>query len=146
MYCPGTDYTESDNRFLYNFGLSFRVTGYANTFPGSSAIQSNINSTLTPPAIQVGFGMFVTPAASERVMLADATISLPGQVNPTQQFSPNYQYTGIQGGFYKPHLSPHLSGRYPMGGNVGMLDGHVTWRKFKDMRPRTQGGSPGFWW
>jgi prepilin-type N-terminal cleavage/methylation domain-containing protein/prepilin-type processing-associated H-X9-DG protein len=148
MYCPGTSFTEADNRQLYTFAPSmFRVIGYAHTFPGvSSVVQSNVNTTLTPSPIQIGFGIFVTPSASERVLLADATISNFGQVNPAQQFSPIYQYTGIQGGFYKTHLSPHLSGRYPMGGNLGMLDGHVTWLKFKDMRPRTQGGSPGFWW
>ena len=44
-----------------------------------------------------------------------------------------------------PHLSPHLKGGIPQGGMVGYKDGHVSWRKFKDMIPRTTSGSV-FWW
>jgi prepilin-type processing-associated H-X9-DG protein len=35
----------------------------------------------------------------------------------------------------------------PLGGNVGMLDGHVEWRDFTNMLPRAGGsGSPYFFW
>ena len=40
------------------------------------------------------------------------------------------------GGYVKPHLSPHLNGMIPLGGNVGMLDGHVEWRNLTNMLPR----------
>ena len=43
-------------------------------------------------------------------------------------------YTDVKGGFYLHHLSPHLKGLYPRGGNIGFKDGHVEWRKFDDMR------------
>ena len=54
-------------------------------------------------------------------------------------------YTEIQGGWSKLHRSPHLNGKLPSGGNLGMLDGHVEWRKFPAMHVRTVQG-PYFWW
>jgi len=75
------------------------------------------------------------------VLYADATlssqnsVSLPGLDN----------FTMVQGGYPKPHRAPHLKGIVPLGGNVGMLDGHAEWRKFEVMIPRTVNG-PYFWW
>jgi len=45
-------------------------------------------------------------------------------------------------------LTPHMNGNVPLGGNLGMLDGHSEWRKFQFMFPRDQTGSgaPVFWW
>jgi prepilin-type processing-associated H-X9-DG protein len=148
MYCPGTGprFSEADNWDLYTFTPGYRITGYANTFSASTLAATNLNTTLTPPSFQVGAETYITPTTSERVLLADATISGPGQGNPAARY--NYNYTSIQGGFRLPHLSPHLNlnGRFPVGGNLGMLDGHVEWRKFADMTPRTTGGSAVFWW
>jgi prepilin-type processing-associated H-X9-DG protein len=148
LYCPGNDFTDADNQTLFKYGafIGFRVLGYATTLPGTSLIDSNLNTTV-PPIIQVGFNSFISPLPSERVLVADATISQPGQFNPAQRFSATYSYTGIQGGFYKPHASAHLSGRFPLGGNLGMADGHVSWRKFADMQPRVNVAfNPCFWW
>jgi prepilin-type N-terminal cleavage/methylation domain-containing protein len=148
MYCPGTDFSEDDNRRLYNDyapGL-FRPIGYAHTLSTSHIAPTNSNDSLTP-RLQIGFNTFIAFPPAERVLLADATISDSGQNDPALQFSPDYHYTGIQGGFPKPHTSPHLSGRLPRGGNVAMLDGQIIWRKFEDMRPRTiTSFSAGFWW
>jgi prepilin-type processing-associated H-X9-DG protein len=144
LYCPGTSvrFSESDNLVLWG-GLNgyssfgFRVIGYNMTFPGSSVIASNVNATLLPSGNP-------PPSSSQRVLIADATISLPGQSNPTLRSF--YSYTTIMGGYPKPHLSAHLDGRLPIGGNLAMLDGHVEWRDFDKMIPRTQGSSPVFWW
>ena len=149
MYCPGTGprFSDADNWNLYNFAPpSFRVLGYANTFFANTGVSStNYNPTLTPSPVQVTPGNYVTPLTSQRVLLADATISLPGQNNPATRYS--YSYVNIQGGYALAHLSPHLTAQFPAGGNLGMLDGHVEWRKFNDMTPRTQGSSsPVFWW
>jgi hypothetical protein len=54
-------------------------------------------------------------------------------------------YTSVDGGWAKPHRSPHLSGKLPSGGNVGMLDGSGRWFKFQAMVPRTT-SYPYFWW
>jgi prepilin-type processing-associated H-X9-DG protein len=81
--------------------------------------------------------------------MADATISGAGQNNTAMKHSPTYIWRGIQGGFRKQHLSPHMgaNGR-PSGGNILMMDGHVEWRKFNSplFVARTTGGPPGFWW
>ena len=154
MYCPGTGprFTETDNFRLWNYGPNaYRVLGYAMTFPGTaSVISTNWNYSLVPRPIQVLSGGNIvseTPSVSERVVMADATISAPNNNVEASRYSPVYNYTSIQGGYPKPHISPHLSKKYPTGGNVGMLDGHTEWRKFKDMHVRTStGGSPTFWW
>jgi prepilin-type processing-associated H-X9-DG protein len=147
MYCPGTSprFSNTDNWNLYNYSPAFRVLGYANTFPNNSGIlSSNINATLNPVPGPFLFSVATTPLASERVLLADATMSLPGQNSPAQRYT--YNYVSLQGGYTVAHVSAHLDGRFPAGGNLAMLDGHVEWRKFGDMIPRSEGSSPVFWW
>jgi prepilin-type processing-associated H-X9-DG protein len=34
----------------------------------------------------------------------------------------------IADGWTEPHRTSHLNGTMPVGGNLGMLDGHVEWR------------------
>jgi prepilin-type processing-associated H-X9-DG protein len=147
MYCPGRAprFSDADNWAYYNYGPSYRVLGYANTFTGNPAVTAtNINPMLTPVPNPVSFGLYVTPLASQRVLLADTTISAPGQNNPALRYT--YNFNNIQGGFPKAECSAHLTAQFPAGGNLGMLDGHVEWRKFDNMTPRTDGGSPVFWW
>jgi hypothetical protein len=146
MYCPGTAprFSDAQNWNLYNYG-SYSVIGYASTFPATASVAAtNKNPSLTPPTLPTGFSQPPTPVASERVLLADATISSFGQGNPAARYT--YNYVNIAGGYPLPHLSPHLQGEFPAGGHLGMLDGHVEWRKFADMTPRTEGVSPVFWW
>ncbi|MCP5522996.1 MAG: type II secretion system protein [Verrucomicrobiales bacterium] len=86
-------------------------------------------------------GATLQPGPTERVVVADATISEgDNEVDRTKN-----QYTDIDGG-WKGHRSPHLaSGNMPAGGNLLMLDGHTEWRAFNKMVVRTT-GSPSFWW
>jgi prepilin-type processing-associated H-X9-DG protein len=149
MYCPGTAprFDDADNLNLYNFAVpSYRVLGYANTLPGNPAVAATeLNPTLNPVPVLVSFGVYSSPLASERVLLADATISRPGQNNPSARYT--YNYTDIQNGFVPADVSAHLTGKFPTGGNLGMLDGHVEWRIFDNMVPRTTAtGAPTFWW
>lgn len=142
LYCPGTAsrFTESDNWGLYNFS-SFAVIGYAMTLPGSNLHSTNWNST-TIPRVAIPVGLPVG-TLSERVFLADATLC---QGVARENNRSLYNYTNIPSGFSKPHMSPHLDGRLPDGGNVAMLDGHVQWRPFQSMQPRHTSGGPTFWW
>jgi prepilin-type processing-associated H-X9-DG protein len=79
-------------------------------------------------------------ATSEIELAADATLS-----NNNRQGNANSSFYNIQGGYPKPHLTPHLNnGQVPLGGNILFLDGRVTWRKFNAMAIRTIGG-PYFW-
>jgi prepilin-type processing-associated H-X9-DG protein len=147
LYCPGTStrFSETDNLGLWGgssgfLGRGFRVIGYGVTLPGTSSIfyTTNANATLVPSGNP-------PPNSSQRVLIADATISLPGQNNLALRNT--YNYTDITGGAYpKAHLSAHVDGRLPIGGNLAMLDGHVEWRDFEKLIPRTQGSSPVFWW
>jgi len=155
FYCPGTSprFTDQDNWIasgtssLWNFGASvgFHIVGYAFAFSGSTSVlnSTNQNTTIQPETIKNGATPIPAPAASERVLVADAVIStaatLPGYAHPENN------YTSINGGFYKTQVSPHLQGALPIGGNLGFKDGHVAWRKFELMTPRTISGAF-FWW
>ena len=165
-YCPGTSsrFTDQDNLNLWNYGLGggYRVLGYALTLDNTAALlKTNSNPSVHPQAVQFG-PMLVQPGPiTERALIADATISMPDQRDEKKRYDPTYNYTEISTGSYSPggvrknHLTAHLKGKYPSGGNIGMLDGHVEWRKFELMRVRGYGGAgggmdngscPTFWW
>jgi len=152
MYCPGTKFSDADNRDLWNYvPPNWRVAGYALTLPGTaSVIDTNTNDKLSVvKSIEIAPFVYVTPTLIERVLVADATLTDYGQNNPALKNSPTYRWNSTQGGFARPHTSPHLGpGGRPIGGTLLMMDGHVEWRKFSDAKftCRTQGGSPGFWW
>ena len=159
LYCPGTAprFTDKEN-FLdqgnapngapacqWNFGQPlFRVIGYSLAFwgkPGNCCLtETNQNRTLQSEAIRVGNDS-QTPPLSERVLSADATLSDTATMPATAANN----FTDVPGGFYKHHLAPHLNGTIPAGGNIGFKDGHVQWRKFGVMQPRTDKGKV-FWW
>ena len=149
LYCPANP--EQNNDTLWNWTVSgndgYRVTGYAFTFPNTPALLStNWNYKLTPQPIQYGTLTFPAPSPSDRPMIADVTISEPGQNSPVPAYQTGYNWTKINGG-WPNHRTSHLNKASPMGGNIVMLDGHAEWRKFKfPMLPRTDGSSPTFWW
>lgn len=103
-----------------------------------------------------GTTVYIPP--SQRVLLADATLSALGQTNPAQ--ATTYQWTlhtdsGLVGyppwnttpyGPWKGSSTPHMGILTPLGGNVAMLDGHVQWRPFTNMLVRTGGAGDEFWW
>ncbi len=167
FYDPGTSprFTDLENwqdvsaegRNLWDFGDNswppqnatggFHITGYLFTFAGplSKLIQTNQNRTLhDEPLIGAKAGE-TAQSVSDRVLVSCATIS----GSSTDEQGPavaSYNWTQIQGGFYKDHLSPHMQNRVniPEGCSVGFKDGHVQWRKFQDMLQRAA-SSPGFW-
>jgi prepilin-type N-terminal cleavage/methylation domain-containing protein len=151
MYCPS--FKEQENDTLWGDAKTgfaktgYRVLGYATTFPGTaSLLPTNQNLTILPEPIKDPSTRIThpPPSPSDRVLLADSTISKPGQNNPALRDT--YQYTGIKGGWAELHRTAHLNGAIPAGGNVVMLDNHVEWRKFIRMSPRTSGSAPVFWW
>jgi len=152
MYCPGTGFSETNNYDLYyNYARNnFHVLGYALALTGTaSLIVTNANRKLTPEPIPTGLLGYNLPAplVTDRVLMADATISDNGQIDDAKRDSPDYKWLSIQGGYRRPHNTPHMAGRKPAGGNLLMLDSHVEWRKFKSFHVRTQDSlDPGFWW
>jgi hypothetical protein len=94
---------------------------------------------------------------TEIVLTADATLSRPDENKESEKYTKGYHYTDVPGGYMggaKPHLSPHMKGNTPAGGNLAMLDAHVEWRKFDKMTVRASGqiwpslnnSCPTYWW
>jgi prepilin-type N-terminal cleavage/methylation domain-containing protein len=139
---------------LWNYGSpNFHVAGYVFAFSGSASYLtvSNQNTTLQPEPIKAstipGVPMLAPPPPTERVLMACATISDPA--NGTYANRLQYNYSHVNGGITattgKYHLSPHLTGSIPAGGNIGFKDSHVEWRKFDNMDQRSS-QKESFWW
>ncbi|MCX6922278.1 MAG: DUF1559 domain-containing protein [Verrucomicrobia bacterium] len=141
MYDPG--FPDQDNDVLWNFVPNeFRVLGYAMTFTNTASVMvTNQNASIIPKPISYGGVTYPAPSPTDRPLLACATLSDNNNVANRNLNS----YMNINGGWAKPHRSPHMNGRLPVGGNVGMLDGSVRWVKFQNMIPRTV-AYPYFWW
>ena len=150
LYCSANKQQDNDELWGGPNGYAntgYRVIGYATTFKGAANLHpTNVNEKITPASVRdTALNVTHPPAPpTDRVVFADATLSLAGQNNP--QFKSRYKYTQIQGGATDLHNSPHLQGKLPAGGNIALLDGHVEWRKFDFMLPRTTGSVPVFWW
>jgi len=146
LYCPANPGQNLDP--LWNYvSNSYRVIDYALTLVGGGSISAtNQNATLTPQTIPYGPAVYPPPLASQRVLLADATVSQPGQDNEANRAS--YNYSSIASGFFLRMRTSHLERFLPTGGNLGMVDGHVEWRVFSQMHVRTPSGAgtPVFWW
>ena len=153
MYCPSFKQQDNDELWgsptlgFHNNG--YRVIGYAQTFPNTAGlIPTNYNNTLLSETVSNpggSPGSYPPPPLTDRVLLADATISLSSEKTPNLRDS--YHYAGIAGGATNLHSSAHLNGKLPSGGNLVMKDSHVEWRKFPQMLPRVgPGGVPCFWW
>jgi len=155
-YCPGTSsrFSDSDNFAMWNTPYNpadlpshgERMVDYAVTFSDTKSLAvANWNSNLTkPPTILVSYGVYKTYTLVDRELLADATISAPGQSDPSSIAKAGYNWTDIPNQYPKHLLSAHLrNGRIPRGGNIAFLDGHVEWRRWEVMVPRTVGQSGG---
>ena len=102
--------------------------------------------------MKVGPTYYGAPPAADRVMVACVVMSDVGQNDWSARNS--YKWINIQGGLRNPdgtffqHRTSHLKrGSVPRGGNLGMLDGHVEWRPFQQMLPRTDASNvPCYWW
>ena len=159
-YCPTTAprFTDQDNVNLWNLGGgSFRVMGYAFTLDGTPALlKTNANPSVHPQPVQIAMLLISPGPITERVLVADAIVSRTAERDFNQKFAGTYHYDDIDSGsYFKRHLSAHMKGKTPGGGNLGMLDGHVEWRRFEKMTVRGYGGAggaqdngtcPTFWW
>jgi prepilin-type processing-associated H-X9-DG protein len=151
---------------LWNYGMGgsppFHVTGYAFTFNGSGGLgtfgslnwySTNINRKIYPTEIPYGPIKLPPPPITERALLACATISKTGQASPDPTSISTYTWQKIDNGAGTLNDSAHLLSGRPVGGNVAFLDGHVQWRPFANMLPRSDPGggpppghTPEYWW
>jgi prepilin-type N-terminal cleavage/methylation domain-containing protein/prepilin-type processing-associated H-X9-DG protein len=152
LYCPGFLKQNSDELWRFTTGQTnqeasdnaggYRVIGYAVAFKGSGRIKpTNITESFNPPSFTIGTER-INPSPSDRVVVADATLSIGN--NENNRAANNY--TGVMGGWSQPHRSAHIDGKMPTGGNLLYLDGHSSWKIFKKMVVRTDGSDPSFWW
>ena len=152
LYCPAF-WKQNDNE-LWAFttqtqgeiasesSQGYRVIGYALAFKGAGRVRAtNITESLNPAPWTIGTTV-INPSPAQRVIVADGTLSEGG--NDLDR-SKN-RYTRIIGGWSKPHQTAHLQGKLPAGGNLLFLDGHADWRRFQNMKVRTDGSDPQFWW
>lgn len=167
FYCPGTAPRFNDNlnfidpapNSLWNFfggGANPHVIGYVMAFTGPKNNQTAFLLTLTnqnttvlsePPKISAS-SFLPVPPISDRVLMADATIS-ENQGGTAANPAAAGSFTDVAGGFMGgsiKHISPHLKKKLPDGGQVAYKDGHVQWKKFILMQQRATGSSRGFWW
>jgi prepilin-type N-terminal cleavage/methylation domain-containing protein/prepilin-type processing-associated H-X9-DG protein len=153
FYCASTGFSDSDNNKLWEYGMGnerpYRVFGYAMTFVGTATVLfTNQNRSLLPqPITDPSSGVtHPAPAPSQRVLMADGVISAKHNADEKNRWL--NRYIDIEGNTNKLHQTAHLDRNMPAGGNLGMLDGHVEWRKFSVMRVRTDANSesPVFWW
>jgi prepilin-type N-terminal cleavage/methylation domain-containing protein len=161
FYCPRTSpkFTDSQNfsqpgagNNLWDFDPTFHVMGYVMALSGplSKLDATNQNRTLASETVKLPTGITFAVSPVDRVVTADVIIStgstLPGPSHPENN------YTSVDGGFKQngmtySHLSAHLRGSVPIGGNIGYKDGHVQWQKFTSaVVPRTGSNTPYFWW
>jgi prepilin-type N-terminal cleavage/methylation domain-containing protein len=153
LYCPG--FPKQDNDELWRFTTDsvnettranngYRVAGYQFAWEFAARVRrTNITESLNPRSWKMRDNTELNPGMSERVIIADATIS-DGE---NEKDRTRNRYTKIDGG-WAGHRTPHLNGRspqLPLGGTLLYGDGHTAWRKFEKMMVRTDGG-PSFWW
>jgi prepilin-type N-terminal cleavage/methylation domain-containing protein len=152
LYCPGFSKQDNDELWAFTTGVTneiagpntsgYRVIGYQGAFKNSGRLRlTNWTESMNPAPWKMANGARINPGPTERVVVADGTISEgDNEVNRSQN-----RYTEIDGG-WSGHRSPHMaSGNLPAGGNLLMLDGHTEWRSFNRMVVRTI-GTPSFWW
>ncbi|MCL4177900.1 MAG: type II secretion system GspH family protein [Verrucomicrobia bacterium] len=152
LYCPG--FSKQNNDELWAFTTAntneiaadndqgYRVIGYAVAFINSGRVRAtNITESFNPAPWNMTDGTTYNPSPTERVIVADATLS-----NGENEINRNLNtYTGIDGG-WRGHQAAHLGPqKIPVGGNLLFLDGHAEWKRFEAMTVRTT-GTPAFWW
>ncbi len=138
FYCPGTLAIVNGNETnWWNFTTGRRVLGYmffTKRVAGDNRVGIN-------GCAFIG-RMNDTNRPTEAVIVADETMSLT-QTAPYNFVVPSSNVPAADGGAYKP---AHREGNNAVGGNLLFLDGHVGWRRFKDMLPRYQPTSSSMPW
>jgi prepilin-type N-terminal cleavage/methylation domain-containing protein/prepilin-type processing-associated H-X9-DG protein len=127
----------------------YGIAEYASS--GEWEFSTNINQKLSAEPLTLrGVSIPIHPAS--RVLVACVTITSSSGASTSGKAMDGYPWTNLAHSLdpdvpgNKPLTSSHLlSTRIPAGGNVGMFDGHVEWRPFREFIPRA-GGGPSFYY
>jgi prepilin-type N-terminal cleavage/methylation domain-containing protein/prepilin-type processing-associated H-X9-DG protein len=166
-YDPGTyaQFTDADNLSFWNNTMvedydndaAVRIVGYSETLfgialyknAGKWEFSTNVNQKVTGEPLTLNGDTYPIVIAS-RVLVACCTVTSAGNLSDDLATKEGYIWTGlphtddpdVPG--TKPYTSSHmLNGRIPSGANLGMIDGHVEWRRFQDLVPRAGGLNSG---
>jgi len=147
LYCPGSIASVKwNNNALWDRGGN-AIIGYG--WLGQRSDQSDrVNGT----ARLTGGKRFVTKTTavvtntvSETELLTDATPS--GGPAPSTGKNDFLHAPNTSMGMKEYSHSGHLQGKIPSGGNILFLDGHASWRRFRDLGPWYDTGDRGvFFW
>ncbi len=132
------------------FGGGTRVVGYAQTFYGTASYagsyrhkyQSKVKRHLDTRFYWRKAGGVPVGNLAKRVLTACATLNATGNSDVLSAMV-KYDWNNVDGGYtynnvLKGHISAHLEGgTIPLGGYMGMIDGHVEWRPFNQMINRS---------
>jgi prepilin-type N-terminal cleavage/methylation domain-containing protein/prepilin-type processing-associated H-X9-DG protein len=136
FYCPGAFTSIQDTDFWWNYSSGHRVTAYqwfisrdgtqgaANHYPSQLALPKSYLA-----KINTAYTNLYDLATTE--LVADVVVS-EGSGTTSDKFTG--VYTSNPNDLPKGFNSSHMGTGMPTGGNILFLDGHVTWRRFVNMR------------
>jgi len=141
VYCPGGFTTVQNSDFWWNYSNGSRVTSYQ-WIISRDGTQTYSTKLVTPPTglgslSQKGFlvkmGKAYTNSATltDTELVTDVVIS-EGTGNTSDKFTGVYTVNPTE--LPKGYNSSHMSKTVPAGGNILLMDQHVEWRKFRDMK------------
>jgi prepilin-type N-terminal cleavage/methylation domain-containing protein/prepilin-type processing-associated H-X9-DG protein len=130
LYCPSGSAQDNDTLWVTWVNTQgYYVTGY-----GWLTHHGAFPDTLVGRTLQVNLSKVTgtnTTSIADTEVVVDAVCS--------GGYPPNFAV--VQGGWVIPHKTSHLDpGNRPAGGNILFLDGHVSWRKYRDMKMRDNTG------
>lgn len=124
LYCPGLTASVKDIDLWWELGgnsTSRRIIGYA----WLGRREGSIGGTLSPQAGKQFATKLTATNAVDAELMFDAIPS-----RGTNEFSK------VPSNLVPFHRAGHMNNKIPSGGNVLFLDGHTSWRRFRDMKPR----------
>jgi prepilin-type N-terminal cleavage/methylation domain-containing protein len=140
------------SKFVKATGGSFVVAGYVYLLAAQGRQDDAINRYNRDQTKKIWIGKLGEKQPSLRELVVDSILGAP-----RTGVKWNRNFIEVQGGIYGQHgvydRTSHVDGKgYPVGGNLGFLDGHTTWQKFDPDTtadgtavPRYQ-TNPGFFW
>ena len=124
LYCPGLTASIKDVDLWWELGgnsQNRRIIGYA----WLGAREGGVAGTLSPADGKQFARKTTVTNAVEAELMFDA--------NPSRGTN---EFSKVPSNLVPFHRAGHMNAKTPAGGNVLYLDGHASWRRFREMKPR----------